>query len=261
MFIDNLAFTEALLVFAAAILTYAGLAVWWTMRKNDPERVRGALRGMALPIGFVGFTAIVLGFYEEMVWPYPAAIGGYNILFNDMTLLFGIVLLSLAAAAYLGLRLQYIGVFAFVAGAIVMFYGYTGYHFAYTKDPLDTLLLYGAFGLAGILALPATIVADYYLNTVSKSESAWRTVSTSPSRRGALGVRAAQGIGFAAFGGATNTESTEVSPKTSFLRYRMPILVQIVVLAFPVIIALAGIAAWWYLGVTLPGHLTPGATP
>jgi uncharacterized membrane protein len=259
MFIDNLAFTEALLVFAAAVLSYAGLAVWWTMRKNDPERVRGALRGLALPVGIVGFTALVLGFWEEMVWPYPASMGGYNILFNDMTLLFGVVLLSLAAVAYLGLRLQYVGIFAFVAGAIVMFYGWTGYHYGYTKDPLDTLLLYGAFGLSGVLALPATIVADYYLNTVSKSESAWRSTAPNPTRRGALGVRAAQSIGLAAVG-TTNTESTGVSTMTS-LRYRMPIYVQIIVLAFPVILALAGIAAWWYLGTTLPGHLTPGATP
>lgn len=259
MFIDNLGFTEALLVFAAAILTYAGLAVWWTMRKNDPERVRGALRGLAFPVGIVGFTALVLGFWEEMVWPYPAAIGGYNILFNDMTLLFGIVLLSLAAAAYLNLRLQYVGIFAFVAGAVVLFYGWTGYHYAYTLDPLDTLLLYGAYGLAGILALPATIVVDYYLNTVSKSETAWRSTTTTPSRRGALGVRAAQSIGLAAVG-PTNTPNTEVSTMTS-LRYRMPIYVQLIVLAFPVIIALAGIAAWWYLGTTIPGHLIPGKTP
>jgi uncharacterized membrane protein len=260
MFIDNLAFTEALLVFAAAILTYAGLAVWWTMRKNDPERVRGALKGLAFPVGIVGFTALVLGFWEEMVWPYPAAMGGYNILFNDMTLLFGVVLVALAATAYLGLRLQYVGIFAFVAGTVVMFYGWTGYHYGYTKDPLDTLLLYGAFGLSGVLALPATIVADYYLNTVSKSESAWRSrTTTSASRRGALGVRAAQSIGLGAVG-PTNSETNEVSTVTS-LRYRMPIYLQLVVLAFPIILALAGIAAWWYLGTTLPGHLTPGATP
>jgi uncharacterized membrane protein len=258
MFIDNLAFTEGLLVFAAAILTYAGVAIWWSMRKNDAEKVRAALRGQALPVGIVGFTAVVLGLWEEMVWPYPAALGGYNILFNDMTLLFGIVLLSLAAAAYLGLRLQYIGVFAFVAGSIVLFYGWTAYGFHYTKDPLDTLLLYGGFGLAGILALPATVVADYYLATVTKSETAWRSLPVSASRRGPLGARAAQPIGLAAVG-ASNTETPATS--TTNLRYRMPIVLQAIVLAFPVIIALAGIAAWWYLGVTLPGHLTPGATP
>jgi uncharacterized membrane protein len=256
MFIDNLALTEGLLLLAAALLTMTGVSVWWAMRKNDPAKVRGALRGGALPIGAVGLTAIVLGFYEEMVWPYPAALGGYNILFNDITLLFGVVLVALAASAYIGLELRYIGVFAFIAGAITLFYGWTAYGFHYTKDPFDTLLLYGGFGVAGILSLPATIVADYYLGTVAKSDTAWRSTEPSAFRRGILGTRAAQKI-------APTNSPTEnaIEVETTPLRYRMPSYVQVLVLAFPVIMALAGIAAWWYLGVTLPGHLTPGATP
>jgi uncharacterized membrane protein len=259
MFIDNLALTEALLLFAAAILTFMGMSVWWAIRKNNPDKVKAALRGGALPLGAVGITALVLGFYEEMVWPYPAAIGGYNILFNDMTLLFGVVVLALAAAAYLGIQLQYVGVFAFIAGAVTMFYGWTAYGFHYTKDPFDTLLLYGAFGLAGILALPATVVADYYLGTVAKSDTAWRSSARNPSIRRALGVRAAQKVGTTSTG-TSNTEPAEVESTTSF-RYRMPIYLQVLVLAFPVIMVAAGVAAWWYLGVTLPWHLTPGATP
>jgi uncharacterized membrane protein len=254
MFIDNLAFTEGLLLFAAAVLTYLGVSVWWAMRKNDADKVRHALKGSALPLASLGVTAIVLGFWSEMVWPYPAAMGGYNILFNDMTLLFGLVILALAATAYLGLRLQYVGVFAFVAGAIVLFYGWTAYGFHYTKDPFDTLLLYGGFGISGILALPATVVADYYLGTVAKSDSVWRSTTRSFFGRGALGVRAAGRVGL-----APNAEPAEV--ETTSLRYRMPLYVQGLVLAFPIIMALAGIAAWYYLGVTLPGHLTPGATP
>jgi uncharacterized membrane protein len=258
MFIDNLALTEGLLLFAAAVLTYLGVSVWWAMRKNDGEKVQAALRGGALPLGAIGFSAVVLGFWEEMVWPYPAAMGGYNILFNDMTLLFGVVLLSLAAVAYLGLRLQYVGVFAFVAGAIVLFYGWTGYGFHYTKDPFDTLLLYGAFGLSGMLALPATIVADFYLGTVTKSASAWRSADRAGFGRRVLGVRAAQQVGLTP---PVMTSTETVPVEASSFHYRMPIYVQALVLAFPIIMALAGIAAWYYLGVTLPGHLTPGATP
>ncbi|HLY77412.1 MAG TPA: DUF981 family protein [Thermoplasmata archaeon] len=258
MFIDNLALTESLLLFAAAILTYTGVSVWWAMRKNDDEKVRAALRGGALPAGAVGLTAVALGIWGEIVWPYPAVIGGYNILFNDMTLLFGVVLISLAAAAYLNARLQYVGIFAFVAGVVTLFYGWTAYGFHYTKEPFDTLLLYGAFGLSGILALPATIVADYYLGTVSRSGTAWRSGTGNPTRRGVLGTRAAQRVGLA----PTSAPGAEPETgETTSVLYRMPIYVQGLVLAFPVIMALAGIAAGYYLGVTIPGHLTPGATP
>jgi uncharacterized membrane protein len=254
MFIDNLALTEGLLLFAAAVLTYLGVSVWWAMRTNQPDKVHAALKGGALPIGAIGFTGLVLGFWEEMVWPYPASMGGYNILFNDMTVLFGVVMLSFAVVAYIGLRLQYVGVFAFMAGAIVFFYGWTGYGFHYTKDPFDTLLLYGSFGLAGVVCLPATIVVDYYVGTVAKSSTAWRTSSPSFFGRRAMGARAATRVGL-----SPTAEPSGAS--TTSLRFGMPIALQLLVWVFPIVMALAGIAAWYYLGVTLPGHLTPGSTP
>ena len=254
MFIDNLALTEALLLFAAAILTYTGLVAWWGMRNNDPERVRSALRGGAVPTGAVGFAAVTLGLWSEMVWPYPSTMGGYNILFNDITLVFGIVMLSFAVSAYLHLKLQYVGVFAFMAGAVTLLYGWTGYGFAYTKEPFDFLLLYAGFGVSGIAALPATMVVDYYLSTVSTSPTLWRSSSRSSFGRRSIGVRAVQRLGI---GSGATTEGSDASS----LRYRMPIYLNLIVLAFPVFMTLAGIAAWWFLGTTIPGHLTPGKTP
>lgn len=256
MFIDNLALTEALLLFSAAVLTYMGVSAWWGMRKNEPDRVRSALRGGAIPLGGVGFAGVTLGLWSEMVWPYPSAMGGYNILFNDITVVFGLVMLSFAAAAYLHLRLQYVGIFAFMAGAVVVLYGWTAYGYHYTKEPFDFLLLYLGFGVSGMAALPATVVVDYYLDTVSKSPTLWHSPVTVGSRRRALGFRAVQklGIATAVANGPTEGESTE-------LAYRMPLYLHLVLLAFPVFMALAGFAAWWFLGTTIPGHLTPGQTP
>ena len=255
MFIDNLALTEALLLFAAAILTYTGIVAWWGMHKNDPERVRAALRGSSVPVGGVGFAAVTLGLWSEMVWPYPSTMGGYNILFNDITLVFGMVLVAFAASAYLHLKLQYVGVFAFMAGAVTILYGWTGYGFAYTKEPFDFLLLYVGFGVAGVMALPASIVVDYYLSTVTSSTTLWRS-SAAPTFGGrrSLGLRAVQRLGF-----GSSAPSGEVD--TGSLRYRMPIYLHLLLLAFPVFMALAGLAAWWFLGTTIPGHLTPGKTP
>jgi uncharacterized membrane protein len=251
MFIDNLALTEAFLLFAAAVLTWTGVASWWWIRKNEPEKVRTAIRGGAIPVGSVGVAAMILGLWSEMVWPYPAAMGGYNILFNDMTLLFGMVMVTFAVSAYLGLQLHYVGVFAFTAGAVVILYGWTAYGMNYTKEPFDFLLLYLGFGVAGVFALPATAVLDYYLGTVSKSDSLWRSDTASSFGRRALGVRAVQKIA-----GEASPE-----PTVAALKYRMPIYVNLIVLAFPLFMALAGIAAWWFLGTTVPGHLTPGQTP
>lgn len=255
MFIDNLALTEVFLLLAAAVLTWTGVAAWWWMRKNEPEKVKTAIRGGAIPIGGVGISAMILGLWSEMTWPYPAAMGGYNIFFNDMTLLFGMVMICFAVSAYLGLQLHYVGLFAFMAGAVVLLYGWTGYGFGYTKDPLDTLLLYGGFGVAGVFALPATAVLDYYLGTVAKSPTIWRTDSPSSFGRRALGVRAVGKI--AASPSETPTEEGTLAQ----LKYRMPTYINLLLLLFPVFMTLAGIAAWWYLGTTIPGHLTPGKTP
>jgi putative membrane protein len=254
MFIDNLALTEGLLLFAAAVLSYMGVTAWWAMRKNNPEGVRAALRGGAIPVGAVGLAAVVLGLWSEMVWPYPSFMGGYNILFNDMTVLFGMVMVSFAFAAYLNMRLQYIGVFAFMAGAVTILYGWTGYGYNYTKEPFDFLLLYLGFGVAGIMALPSTVLVDYYLSTASKSETSWRSpVAAYSPRRRFFGTRAVQNFG--------TTSGAPAPTGAAPTRFRMPYYFQLTVLAFPVFMALAGIAAWYFLGTTVPGHLTPGSTP
>jgi uncharacterized membrane protein len=255
MFIDNLALTEALILFAGAILTYTAVMAWWAMRKNSLEGVKSALKGSALPLAAVGFAAVILGLWEEMVWPYPAAMGGYNILFNDVTLMFGMVVVAFAFSAYLNLKLQYVGLLAFLVGAVTAFYGWTAYGYNYTKEPFDFLLLYAGFSAAGIFAFPATIVLDYYTSTVATSETIWRSSSSAlPFRGRPSGVRAVQKLGL---DGGSGSEASTSAEKV----YRMPFYVHFLVLAFPLFMALAAIAAWWFLGTTIPGHLTPGQTP
>ena len=250
MFIDNLALTEGMLAFAAAVLTYLGVMIGWSIRKNNPDGVRAALQGAAVPVGSIGVAATILGLWSEMVWPFPSTMGGYNILFNDVTLLFGLVMVAFAVSAYLKLQLQYVGLFAFMAGAATIAYGWTGYGFNYTKEPFDFLLLYLGFGVAGILTRPSTIIVDYYLAHVAKSETSWRSSSASPSGLRSLGARGALRLGRSA-----------KAEESGVLRYRLPGVVSLILLAFPIFMALATIAAWWFLGTTLPGHLTPGKTP
>jgi len=263
-FLDDLGLIEVILLLAAAVLAYGGVMAWWAIRTNDPKGLRGVLRGMAVPLGALGVTTTVLALWGEMTWPFLSSdgMGGYNIFFFDVLFLMGLVLLAYAISAYLSLRLQFAGLFAFIAGGVTLFYGWTGYTAtpAFTKDPFDTLLLYAGFGLAGILSLPATVIVDYYLARVDALRAPWSVthVVAAPRPR-AMGARAAQPVVAARAG----TPSPPAEAPVTVVRYRVPLWVQSLMLVFPVMMALAGIAALWYFGVTLPGHLGngPGSAP
>ncbi len=257
-FVDDLALVQVLLALVASVLAYAGVRVWWAIRTNDPQGLRSVLRGTAVPMAGLGLVALVLALWGEMTWPFLASdgLGGYNIFFFDPIVLLGIVLLSYAATVVLSAKLQYVGLVAFVAGAVTMFYGYTGYTAspAFTKDPLDTLLLYLAFGAAGVFALPASIVVDYFLGTSDAGRVPFAFAIGRPQRRSTgLGTRAAQPI-VPPVAGVPHSSEEEASSAT----FRFPAWAQVLVLLFPVFVALAGIAAFWYFGVTLPGHLGSG---
>ncbi len=259
-FIDNLGLTEVLIFFGAVILTYMGVTAWWWMRKNDAERVRSTLRGGAVPLGVVGFASLIMGFWSEFVWPYPwtPRMAAYNVIFGDVTFFFGLVMVAVAITTYFGLRMQYVGVFGFVAGIVTLLYGYTMYMNNFTKDPFGSGLLFAGFGVAGILSLPATVVVDYYFGTAATSPVAWRSPFTNPAPVGrSLGVRAAQPVAGSApsrSGTATDSSASTPTPST-LLRYRMPFYTHLLVLAFPFFMALAGYAAWTFLASAIPGHI------
>jgi uncharacterized membrane protein len=258
-FLDNLALIEVLLLLAAVVLAYGGVMSWWALRHNDAKGLHKVLRGMAVPLAGIGIVTTVLALWGEMTWPFPATegMGGYNIFFFDPLILFGLVLMAYAASSYLSLRLQYVGLFALVAGGAVAFYGYTGYtaNPAFTKDPFDTLLLYAGFAAAGIFALPATVIVDYYLGAVEALKAPFTSArATRVSRLERFGTRGVQPVAT----GSPKQAPTEAAPSTA-ASFRVPIWVQSLVLLFPIFMALAAIAAFWYFGTTLPGHLGGGA--
>ncbi len=259
-FIDDLALVEVLLAFVAALFAYSGVLIWWAIRKDDPAGVRRVLKGAAVPLGALGGAMLFLALWGEMAWPFPAGMAGYNIFFFDPMLLLGVVLVAYAVSAQFSLRTQYVGLLAFLAGAVTIFYGYTGYTAspAFTKDPFDTLLLYMGFGAAGLFAYPTTVVVDYYLGAQEAGRVAFaslgRTVSL-PTR--GLGTRGAQPIAPGVTGSPTPT-TTPTSNAAEGAAFRFPYWAQLLVLLFPVFATLAGIAAFWYFGTTLPGHLGAG---
>lgn len=260
-FMDNLALVEVLIGTLAILLSYVGLLTWWYIRSNNAKQLQQTLKASAIPIGIVGAGALAIGLWTEFVWPYTLVIagtnviGGYNIYFGDVLTLCGLVAVAYAAAAWVGHHLHMVGLLAAVCGIVVAFYGWTGTYTAspaFTKDPFDTFLMYGAFGLAAFMAFPATIVMDYYLSAVAAGRSIWQT-TTLPLRTGFRAINAVRGTGSIA--GVPDSTSSEGGE----LHYRAPILLQTLMLAFPVLWALAAIAAFWYFDITLPGHLGGGA--
>jgi len=250
-FIDILAFEQVLLLITAVLVGYVGVVVWWAMRHDNAAGVKSALKGAAIPIGFVGGVATSLALWAEMVWPYPVPLASYNILFNDVYLLFGLTLVTLAVSLAVSAKLQYAGLFALVAGGVTIAYGWNGYVLGMTKEPFETLLLFGAFGLAGILSFPATVITDHYLAHPDGTAFAFRAGTAVARRRPSIQAssRAAQPIVPMSPSGTPDEELSVHLP------FRLPIYISITLIVFVVSMALAGIAALYFLNTTLPAHL------
>jgi uncharacterized membrane protein len=251
-FIDFLAFQEALLLLAAVIVGYVGFSVWFAMRRNDVAGVSGALKAGAIPIGALGVISTTLAVWAETTWPFPNIPGtrmlSYNVFFTDVYLLFGMTLVVLAVTMAFRLKLSFAGLFAFVAGAIAMGYGWNGYILGMTKEPFETLLLYLAFGGVGIFAFPATVMTDHFLAHPDGTAFAFSLGTPSARSRPSFqsASRAAQPV----------VPGTD--PEANFVAtgpFHLPKYVTGYVWFFLIVVALAGYAAMQYLLATLPGHL------
>ncbi|HEV8049959.1 MAG TPA: DUF981 family protein [Thermoplasmata archaeon] len=238
-FVDDLGFVVALILAGAAVLAWTSVKAFLAMYQNNPTKLRATLKSSAVPVGIIGAIAAAVGLDIEFTWPFPASfnLASYNILFGDALMLFAMVTIIYAVVAFYGLKLEYAGVFGFVAGVMTAWYGYWGYTtlvkpgvLGLTKDPLETFLLYGAFAAAGVFSLPAALAVDWFLEHPGAT---WTPIS--------LSIRPAK-------------EPTADDTKES--RFRLPAYVYVLVVWFPIFVTLAAIAAWFYMGDILPGHLT-----
>jgi uncharacterized membrane protein len=259
-FIDDLALVLVLLVFGGVILTYLGVAGWWAMRKNDAKGLKNAMKAAAIPVGGVGAVALILAMWAEMTWPFPSTMGmaGYNIFFIDVLVIFGLVMVGFALTSYFSINFQYMGIFALVAGGVTILYAYTAYNAsaAFTKDPFETYLLYLSFGVAGIAAFPAGVIVDLYLSAAEGRSMFWGSVAS--ARQQNLRALGSRGVGGIVFGSEPDKTPSKNDDEFPTMRYRLPALAQILILAFPIFMALASIAAMLYLGTTVQGHLGSG---
>ena len=171
-FVDDLGFVVVLILAGASVLAWTSIRGFLAMYRNNPTQLRSILKSSAVPAGIIGVIAAAMGLDIEAFWPFPASIGlgSYNIFFGDALMLFAMVMIVYAIVAWFKLKLEYAGLFAFIAGITTAWYGYWGYTtlvkpgvLGLTKDPLETFLMYGAFAAAGFFALPAAMAVDWFL--------------------------------------------------------------------------------------------------
>jgi uncharacterized membrane protein len=243
-FVDDLGLVVALILAGAAVFAYASIRAFMSMLRNDPAQLRAGLKASAVPVGIIGVAALAMGLFVEFTWPFLLSdgLGSYDIFFGDVIMLYAMVMLVYSIVAFYGLKLEYAGLFGFVAGVMTAWYGYWGYTtlvspgvLGLTKDPLETFLLYGAFAAAGVFSLPAALAVDWYLDHPGRTFTPI-SISLRPAAERA-------------------EEAREQSDTYGNVRFHIPSYVYLLTVWFPIFMILAAIAAWFYLGDILPGHL------
>ncbi len=164
-FIDDLSLIVDLLILLCAAVFYTGVLVWFESHRKDPVRAYSHLRGGAAILGILGLAIGLFAVWGELTWPingFPGATS-YDLFFFDALFLLALLLLAFTVAIWRRLPSHFVGMFSVVVGLGVLFYGVRAYQLNLTEQPLETLLLYLAFGGMAILVYPATLYVDWFV--------------------------------------------------------------------------------------------------
>lgn len=221
-FTDDLTLVLDLLVLVTCAVFYTGVTVWYNLSRGDLGRARAHLREGSIVMGGLGGLLGVFALWGEFTWPLFLTFGNgnvlapYDILFFDSLTMLAFLLVAFAVAVNLRLPTHMVGVLGIFIGAAIFFYGYRAYNLSLTLQPLETFLMYLAFGGVAILSYPATLFVDLYV---------------------------------------VGPQNPEVQPFTDGPKPSYPVLWSAVAALFLVIVVLAGIAAIAYGYNTAWGHL------
>lgn len=159
-FIDNLTLVLDLLVLIAATVFYTGFFVWLHFRRKDSERAIAHLREGGVLLGLLGLAVGIIAIFGEFTWPLP---GSYNLFFFDPLYMLSLLLVAFWIATWYRLPTHLIGMLGVVIGSGIIYYGARAYLLGSTNDPLETFLLYLAFGGVAILSYPVTLFVDWFV--------------------------------------------------------------------------------------------------
>lgn len=132
------------------------------------EEQKNLAKGLGVALGANGLYLLITGLLIDFLWPYAGSAGIYNILFGGVSVLGGLVLLSVASAMFLGHGLQATSYFGFVLGLYLIVDAYSIMHYStgttlITKDPTLSALLYIAPAAVLIYSVPATHIDNKWV--------------------------------------------------------------------------------------------------
>ncbi|MEL9998551.1 MAG: DUF981 family protein [Thermoplasmata archaeon] len=146
-FIDSLAIM--LIGLGSGLLLVALFVLFSALNKLEDLKEK-----LAIPAMGIGFFDFVSGFIMAFTWPLP---GGYNMLFGDPLLFFGLLLFLGSYMFYKGKSPSWLTIFAFIIGIYVILGAY-----AMAADKLETganfLPAFGLYLSSGISALLSPIL-------------------------------------------------------------------------------------------------------
>lgn len=173
-FVDILTSQLFVLGFMGLILVYVTVDSYLSYRKDKKgsDFKISAYSGFVV-LAFLGAYALITGLYGQLTWPLP---GSYNILFYDVYTMIGLLMIAAYFSIKAGVKLQYVGFLAFLLGLMVILYGLSGYAQGLTQEPIVLLLLYIAYGGAGMLSWPVTAIVDRAIKGTKNTWPGWKYI-------------------------------------------------------------------------------------
>jgi putative membrane protein len=141
MFVDWL--TLMLLNMMVALVLF-GWFMWRLIEKEPKKIIPGFL--------LTGAIALITGFRMVFNWPLP---GPYNIIYGELTVLFGAFLFMAGLAVHFGWNLISIGIYALFAGAASILLGIRILNMNLTSEPLVAALGFILTGATAVGTFPA----------------------------------------------------------------------------------------------------------
>jgi len=141
LFIDWL---TLLLVNMMVALVFHSLFIGFWLDKDAKKVIPGFL--------VTGAVALIAGFRMAFTWPLP---GPYNIMYGELSVLFGALLFIAGLAVQFGWSLATVGIYSLFAGAASILIGVRIWVSAMTNEPLVAGLGFVATGATAVLTFPA----------------------------------------------------------------------------------------------------------
>lgn len=140
MFIDWL--TLLLVNMMVALVLHSLFMGFWI--DKDPKKI---IPGFLL----TGAIALIAGFRMAFTWPLP---GAYNIIYGELSVLFGAFLFMAGLSVHFGWNLLTIGIYSLFGGAVAILMGVRIWVSGMTSEPFVAGLGFVVTGATAVITLP-----------------------------------------------------------------------------------------------------------